>query len=150
MGIGASINKEYSSFINGERDENGILILNVENVIDDNLEKMGSTERTKFWVEFSDSTKALIKVGDEKDTLGHYAELIVEKLANQVGLEHAENDLVICNGKKGIISKSIIEKDEIEMLQDMILIATNDALKKVDKEIDAKMGKYTQGMPGLF
>ena len=36
------------------------------------------------------------------------------------------------------------------MLQDMIVIALNDAMKKVDKEIETKMGKYTQGMPGLF
>ena len=58
------------------------------------------------------------------------------------------------NGNKEILKVTIdsdsLEKDEIEMLQDMILIATNDAMKKVDKEIESKMGKYTQGMPVLF
>ena len=58
------------------------------------------------------------------------------------------------NGNKEVlkvtIDSELIEKDEIEMLQDMIMIATNEAFKKVDKEIDSKMGKYTQGMPGLF
>lgn len=43
-----------------------------------------------------------------------------------------------------------IEKDEIEMLEDMILVAVNEASKKVDKTTENKMGKYTQGMPGLF
>ena len=36
------------------------------------------------------------------------------------------------------------------MLEDMVMIAVNDAMKQVDREIEDKMGKYTQGMPGLF
>ena len=43
-----------------------------------------------------------------------------------------------------------IEKDEIEMLEDMIMVAINEASKEVDKETEDKMGKYTRGMPGLF
>lgn len=58
------------------------------------------------------------------------------------------------NGKKEILDFKIdaesLDKDEIEMLQDMILIAINDAQKQVDKEVESKMGVYTQGMPGLF
>lgn len=60
---------------------------------------------------------------------------------------------VVVNGNKEVISVKIgseFEFDDIEMLQDMIVIALNDAMKKVDKEIETKMGKYTQGMPGLF
>ena len=48
------------------------------------------------------------------------------------------------------IDSESIEKDEIEMLEDMILVATNEASKKVDETTENKMGKYTQGMPGLF
>lgn len=40
--------------------------------------------------------------------------------------------------------------DDIEMLQDMILVAINDVNKKIDKDTEDKLGKYTQGMPGLF
>ena len=58
------------------------------------------------------------------------------------------------NGKKELLSVEIdsesFEKDEIEMLQDMIVVAINDAMKKVDKETEEKMGAYTKGMPGLF
>ena len=43
-----------------------------------------------------------------------------------------------------------LDKDEIEMLEDMILVAVNEANKKIDKETESKLGKYTQGMPGLF
>ena len=57
-------------------------------------------------------------------------------------------------GTKELIKVKIdaekIEKDEIEMLEDMILVAVNEASKEVDKETEQKMGKYTQGMPGLF
>lgn len=58
------------------------------------------------------------------------------------------------NGKKEILEVNIdaetLDKEEIEMLQDMIIVAINDAMKKIDKETESKMGAYTQGMPGLF
>lgn len=57
-------------------------------------------------------------------------------------------------GNKEVVSIKIendsIEKDEIEMLEDMIVVAINDAMKKIDAETETKMSKYTQGMPGLF
>ena len=57
-------------------------------------------------------------------------------------------------GTKELIKVKIdtdnIEKDEIEMLEDMILVAVNEANKEVDKTTEEKMGKYTKGMPGLF
>ena len=48
------------------------------------------------------------------------------------------------------ISSEELEKDDIEVLEDMILIAVNDALKQIDKVTEEKMGAYTKGMPGLF
>lgn len=48
------------------------------------------------------------------------------------------------------IDKDSIENDEIEVLEDMLLIALNDAMKQIDKETEEKMRKYTKGMPGLF
>lgn len=57
-------------------------------------------------------------------------------------------------GTKELIKVKIdaenIEKDEIEMLEDMILVAVNEASKEIDKITEEKMGKYTKGMPGLF
>lgn len=58
------------------------------------------------------------------------------------------------NGKKEILEVKIdaesLDKDEIDMLQDMITVAINDAMKKIDKETESKMGAFTKGMPGLF
>ena len=48
------------------------------------------------------------------------------------------------------IAAESIESDEIEMLEDMILVAVNEASKKVDDATEQKMCKYTKGMPGLF
>ena len=112
MGQGRKMLEDYRSFIDGKRDNRGFLQIDIDDIRPEELEMMGSEDKTKFWVEFSDGSSALIKVENEKQTAGFYAELIVEKLAEQVGLEHAKNDLVMYNGKEGIISKSIIEENE--------------------------------------
>lgn len=58
------------------------------------------------------------------------------------------------NGKKEVLKVNIdaetLESDDIEMVQDMIVIAINNAMKKIDQETENRMGKFTQGMPGLF
>ena len=59
------------------------------------------------------------------------------------------------NGKKEILEVNIdksssMDADDLEALQDMIMIAVNDAMKKVDKMTNDKMGKFANGMPGLF
>lgn len=56
-------------------------------------------------------------------------------------------------GTKELISVTITENIDLEdkeLLEDMIVVAVNDAMRKIDQEIETKMGKYTQGMPGLF
>ena len=56
------------------------------------------------------------------------------------------------NGNKEILSIKIgeeFEPDDIEVLQDMLIVAINNALKQVDKVTEEKMGKYAN-IPGLF
>lgn len=48
------------------------------------------------------------------------------------------------------IDSEELSKDDIEMLEDMIVVAINNAMKEIDKVTEQKMGKYTKGMPGLF
>ena len=48
------------------------------------------------------------------------------------------------------ISPSEFDADDLEVLQDMIMIAINDAFKKVDKITEEKLGKFTSAMPGMF
>lgn len=63
---------------------------------------------------------------------------------------------VIANGKKEItdvqIKEEVVDPDDIEMLQDLILAATNDVLKQVDDKTNDTMGQFTKGlnMPGMF
>ena len=58
------------------------------------------------------------------------------------------------NGKKEVLEVKIendsdFSSDDLEMLQDMIVIATNDAMKQVDKVTEEKMGRVSS-IPGLF
>ncbi len=51
--------------------------------------------------------------------------------------------------KVEISDKESLEKDDLEMLEDMLVVALNDAFEKVDAETEKKMGKFTN-IPGLF
>lgn len=64
---------------------------------------------------------------------------------------------IVMNGQKKLksvkISAEELDKDDIEMLEDMIVVAINDAINEIDKVTEEKMGAYTKGMPnipGLF
>ncbi len=63
---------------------------------------------------------------------------------------------VVANGKNEIISVEIkpeaVDPEDVEMLQDLILAAVNEALKKAQDMVSQEMGKLTGGMkiPGLF
>ena len=57
---------------------------------------------------------------------------------------------VIVTGHKEIVDVTIkpevVDPDDIEMLQDLVLAATNDALKKAEELTNQTMGKFTKGM----
>ncbi|WP_226671545.1 YbaB/EbfC family nucleoid-associated protein [Metabacillus litoralis] len=63
---------------------------------------------------------------------------------------------VVVNGQKELlevnIKEEVVDPDDIEMLQDLVLAATNDALKKMDDLTNDTMGQFTKGMnlPGMF
>ena len=44
----------------------------------------------------------------------------------------------------------IESKEDIEMLEDMIMVAMNDAGKKADADKEKRLGKYSQGLTGLM
>lgn len=60
------------------------------------------------------------------------------------------------NGKKQLTEVTIkpeaVDPDDVEMLQDLVMVAVNDAIKKVDEIAAEKMSRLTGGMniPGLF
>ena len=62
---------------------------------------------------------------------------------------------ITLNGNKDVLSVKInidesLDKEDIEMLEDMIVIALQDASKKVDADKEKKLGKYGQGLTGLM
>ncbi|MGL5244777.1 MAG: YbaB/EbfC family nucleoid-associated protein [Sarcina sp.] len=60
------------------------------------------------------------------------------------------------NGKKEVLSINIkpevVDPDDIEMLEDLVLTAINQAMNTAEETTSQKMGKLTGGMniPGLF
>lgn len=62
---------------------------------------------------------------------------------------------VTIKGTKEVVKVEIkkdagIDMDDLEMLEDMFLLAMNEATKKVDDFTEQKMGKFSNSMPGLF
>ena len=50
---------------------------------------------------------------------------------------------------KVVLQPEAVDPDDIEMLQDLIVAAVNEALRKVDEEVTASMSKMTGGIGNL-
>jgi DNA-binding YbaB/EbfC family protein len=63
---------------------------------------------------------------------------------------------ITVNGKKEIVKVSIkpevVDPDDVEMLQDLIMVAANEALRQVEEMSQNEMGKLTGGLsiPGIM
>ena len=57
---------------------------------------------------------------------------------------------ITMNGQREVLSvnldPSVVDPEDVEMLEDLIVVATNEALKKVEETTNATMGKFTQGL----
>lgn len=99
------------------------------------LEQLGT--KAKFWYQFDEGQKALFKEG-RPGTGENWAEKVCCELARALGLPHAEYDLALWRGKKGVISPSLVPKNGG-------LILGNELLAKVDKSYEtAARYKTTQ------
>jgi len=62
----------------------------------------------------------------------------------------------VVNGKKELVEIKIqpeaVDPDDVEMLEDLILAAVNEALQKAEEMVTSEMAKLTGGLniPGLF
>ena len=52
---------------------------------------------------------------------------------------------VVVSGKKEVV----VDPDDVEMLEDLIVAATNEALRKMEEDSQEKMGKVTGGLGGM-
>ena len=59
---------------------------------------------------------------------------------------------VTVSGKREVtkvkLSEEVVDPDDIEMLEDLIVAATNEAMRKVEEETSAAMSKFTAGLGG--
>lgn len=87
-----------------------------------------------------------------------------QMLKMQQELEHKEVEATVgggvvtvkANGKKEVVSIEIqpeaVDPEDVEMLEDLVIAAVNEALRKADEMVEQQMKKVTGGMniPGLF
>ena len=61
---------------------------------------------------------------------------------------------VTVSGKKEVtsvkIAEEVVDPEDIEMLEDLILAATNEALRAMEADSQAQLGKFTAGLGGGF
>ncbi|MDN4609197.1 YbaB/EbfC family nucleoid-associated protein [Sporosarcina highlanderae] len=63
---------------------------------------------------------------------------------------------VIVSGQKEVlevvIDPSVVDPEDVEMLQDLVVIATNEAMAKAEELANSTMGQFTKGLnlPGMF
>ena len=50
------------------------------------------------------------------------------------------------------LDPTVVDHEDIEMFQDLIVIATNEAMKKAEETTNSTMGQFTKGLnlPGMF
>lgn len=104
--------------------------------------------------------------GGNMNNLMKQAQAMKKQMENmQKEVEQAEFDItsgggavsVKINGKKEILSiqikPEVVDPEDVEMLEDLVLTAVNEAIRKVEDETTNKMGKVTGGLNipgGLF
>ena len=96
------------------------------------------------------------------DQILKQAQVMQEKLKQQLGNMSVEGSsgggmvTVQMNGNKVItsftIDPEVVNKDDVEMLQDLITAAVNETARKVDEETQRQLGDMAGGLkiPGLF
>jgi len=102
-----------------------------------------------------------MKMPGNMQSMMKQAQQMQEKLQEQIAAIRVEGSAgggmvsVKMDGQKNVLAVKIDPEvsGDVEMLQDMVLAAFNDATKKVDSEAQAKMGGMLGGLglpPGLF
>jgi nucleoid-associated protein EbfC len=102
-----------------------------------------------------------MKIPGNMQSMMKQAQQMQEKLQQEIAAIRVEGSAgggmvsVKMDGQKSVLGVTIDPEvaGDIEMLQDMIVAACNDAAKKVDEQASSKMGGMLGGMglpPGLF
>ena len=116
MLVTSSVDCSFES-VQQKRDDRGYIDLTGIDidVNPESREKVGNENREKNWLKFSDGRTFLLKeeniITDERNA-SVYAELIIEELAKQAGIETAHYDLYKKDGKYGVLSEYCLKENE--------------------------------------
>ena len=80
-------------------------------------------------------------------------EKTTREIENKVFNYENENILVEITGKNAVSKIKIKNENiinDVEMLEDILTVAINNVLEQIKLEKDKKLGKYTNGLGGLF
>ena len=102
-----------------------------------------------------------MKLPGNMNQMMRQAQQMQEKMQQDIALIKVEATAgggmvtVVANGKQEIVSikidREVINPEDAQMLEDLVLAATNEALRKSKEMVQAEMGKITAGLkiPGL-
>ena len=111
-----------------------------------------SQEGTILW-------RAFMAGGSTVVALANITPCLQEELAERVVNGSAGGGMVkaVANGRQQIIAitieKEVVDPDDLEMLQDLVMAAVNDALSKSQEMVSSEMGKFLppgMSIPGLM
>ena len=80
-------------------------------------------------------------------------EKITKEIENTIFKYENDNVLLEINGKTEVVKINIKDSsilEDKEMLEDILFVAMNDVLGQIKKEKEKKLGRYTNGLGGLF
>lgn len=78
-----------------------------------------------------------------------------EEAAQMTGEAEAGGGMVkaVVNGEhlltELVINKDVVDPEDVDMLQDLVMAAVNEAVRDLDKKVEDCMGKATGGLGGL-
>ena len=101
-----------------------------------------------------ETTSGLFKkeIGYNEQVMKEQEKLKEERVAGTAG---GGMVTVIVTGHKEVVDVEIkeeaVDPEDVEMLQDLVLAATNEAMNKADELTQERLGKHTQGLniPGM-
>ena len=83
---------------------------------------------------------------------GNMANLMKQAQKMQRQMEEQQKEVTV-SGKREVtkvkLAEEVVDPDDIEMLEDLIVAATNEALRQVEQETNAAVSKMTGGFGGL-
>lgn len=80
-------------------------------------------------------------------------EKITKEIENTIFKYENDNVILEINGKNEVVKINIKDPsilEDKEMLEDILFVAMNDVLGQIKKEKEKKLGRYTNGLGGLF